>query len=159
MDASCTIRTGDVRDSAALAEVMFEAVRRGPSKYTSAQLAAWVPEIRSGPEWSKRLMSQAIWVAEQDQVVVGFMSLAENGYIDLAFIRPSHQGTGVFRGLYERMEQSARARGVKRLWVHASLMAQPAFSAMGFSAIEEQAIEVRGEVLRRFEMEKSLESA
>lgn len=43
-----------------LADVMFDAVRNSPSKYTEAQRAQWVPERRSGEEWAARLARQAI---------------------------------------------------------------------------------------------------
>lgn len=70
------------------------------------------------------------------------MSLASYGYIDCAFIRPSAQGTGVFRRLYESIEVLARRNNETRLWVHASLMAQPAFGAMGFVITKRETVQV-----------------
>ena len=87
---------------------------------------------------------------------VGFMSLAENDYIDFAYVRPVAQGTGIFRRLYEATERTARERGDARLWVHASLMAQPAFSAMGFSVTRKEVVRIGGQDLERFEMAKDL---
>ena len=84
------------------------------------------------------------------------MSLAESGYIDLAFIRPSSQGTGIFRKLYESIEKLAMQNGIRRLWVHASLMAQPAFTAMGFSITKKEVVQVGDQSLDRFEMEKRI---
>ena len=46
-----------------LADVMFDAVRNGPSQYTEAQRLAWVPTLRSGEEWVARLDRQAIAIA------------------------------------------------------------------------------------------------
>lgn len=150
------IRLATPSDFEALADVMFDAVRNGPSLYTSEQRHAWVPEVRRGEEWMKRLESQTIFLAEQHGEVAGYMSLATNGYVDLAFIRPAHQRTGLFRQLYNHIETTAVAKGEQRLWTHASLMAQPAFSAVGFEIVKEETVEVRGQTLRRFEMRKSL---
>lgn len=63
-------------DHGALADVMFDAVRNGKSRYTERQRAAWLPERRTGPQWSDRLNLQEIVLAEQDGQIVGFMSLA-----------------------------------------------------------------------------------
>lgn len=156
MTRNPTIRTANQEDYSLLGELMFDAVRNSCSAYTAEQRKAWVPEVERGTDWSKRLSAQTIIVADIDDEILGFVSLAENGYIDLAFIRPKHQGKGVFRCVYDRLEQTARERGERRLWVHASLMAQPAFAAMGFDTVQEQLVELRGQVLRRFEMEKYL---
>lgn len=143
-------------DYNALGQVMFDAVRHSASPYTKAQREAWVPEPRTGPEWEARLAAQTVLVATQGDEIVGFMSLAVEGYIDLAFIRPAAQGQGLFRRLYDQIEALARERGEPRLWTHASLMAQPAFAAMGFLVNKPETVEVRGQFLDRFAMEKSL---
>lgn len=156
MTGIAKIRLGKEEDYDQLGEVMFDSVRNGLSAYTAEQCKAWVPEVRRGTDWSKRLSAQTIFVAEWDDEIVGYLSLAESGYVDLAFIRPKHQGTGLFRLIYDQLEQTARERGEKRLWVHASLMAQPAFGAMGFDIVREELVEIRGESFRRFEMEKLL---
>jgi putative acetyltransferase len=48
--------------------------------------------------------------------------------------------------------------GHGRLWVHASLMAEPAFAAVGFSVKRPEEVEIGGERFQRFEMEKILSS-
>jgi len=90
-------------DSDLLADIMFDAVRNGESRYTEAQRAAWVPVRRGGPEWDARLRGQDIVVAEQDGRAVGFVSLAGGGYVDFAYIRPEAQHTGLFRQLLARV--------------------------------------------------------
>ena len=76
-----TLRWASDADFDGLGEVMFAAVREGESPYTEAQRQAWVPEPRRGSEWRTRLLSQDIIVAEADGRLLGFMSLAERGYI------------------------------------------------------------------------------
>ena len=144
-------------DFDALGQVMFDSVHDEPSPYTSAQRHAWVSEPRSGPEWQMRLAHQKIWIAHFGEKLLGFMSLIEDtGYIDLAFIRSEARGKGAFRGLYSRLEVAARACGRKRLWTHASLMAEPRFGAMGFQLVEREEITMLDQVLVRFHMEKRL---
>lgn len=141
-------------DYPALSDVMFDAVRNGPSKYTEAQRAAWVPERRGGPEWEARLGRQVIAVARDADRIVGFMSLEPEGYIDFAYIRPDAQGTGLFRRLFGKIEEYAKTHGETRLWTHASLMAQPAFATVGFVVVEHQAVEIGDQSFKRAMMEK-----
>ena len=151
-----TLRWATEADFDALADVMFAAVREGESPYTEAQRQAWVPEPRRGAAWRARLLSQEIIVAEADGRLLGFMSLAERGYIDFAYIRAEARGAGVFRELFKRILDRARAKGVPLLWVHASLTAEPAFAALGFVVRHQEQVTIGGEVLDRFEMEMIL---
>lgn len=148
------VREATPSDYDVIADVMFDAVRNGGSKYTEEQRRAWVPQPRSGLDWNERLESQTILVATRSGKIVGFMSLAANGYIDLAFVRPFAQRTGVFRVLYQAIEKLAQENEETRLWVHASLMAQPAFDTMGFTITKRETVVIGDQALDRFEMEK-----
>ena len=143
-------------DHAELADVMFDAVRNGPSKYTPAQRAAWVPERRRGAEWESRLAAKDIAIGRDRIRILGFMTIEGGGYIDFAFIRPEAQGSGLFRRLFDMVQERARAAHEARLWVHASLMAQPAFAAVGFSITEHQVVQIGDQDLKRAYMEKPL---
>lgn len=143
-------------DFDALGEVMFDAVRSGDSLYSEKQRQAWVPAPRKDKIWRDRLASQQIIIALRGEKIVGFMSLAKRGYIDFAYIRPALQQSGLFRKLYARIEQKATSEQQKRLWVHASLKAQPAFAAMGFQTIKPEEVSLGGQTFKRFEMEKLL---
>jgi putative acetyltransferase len=146
-------------DAAELADVMFDAVRNGPSKYTDAQRAAWVPERKRGVEWELRLAAKDIIIGRDGGRIVGFMSIEGGGYIDFAFIRPDAQGSGLFRRLFAMVEGHARAANEARLWVHASLMAQPAFAVVGFSVVEHQIVQIGDQLFQRAMMEKPLVTA
>ena len=149
-------RWADRDDHAALGEVMFDAVRNGPSPYSESQRKAWVPEPRRGAEWSARLLNQDVILAEASAGIIGFMSLAPGGYIDFAYIRPEARGTGLFREMGNRIVEQARSRGFERLWVHASLTAQPAFAALGFTLTRKEVVTIGSEQFQRAEMERRL---
>lgn len=159
MKPSYTLTWATSADYDEMSDVMFDAVRHGPSKYTEAQRAQWVPERRSGDDWKARLDRQVIAIARNATGVVGFMSLDPSGYIDFAYIRPEAQGTGLFRLLFTQVEEYSSRRGDERLWVHASLMAQPAFAAVGFDVVEHQVVRIGEESFERAEMEKRRSSA
>lgn len=150
------IRWATSSDADALGAVFFAAVREGPSPYTEAQRAAWLDVPPGGEDWVARLAPLHVAVAEVEGAVAGFMSIEPGGYIDLAFIRPKHRGGGLFRALFDQVEAHARGAGEVRLWTHASLMAQPAFQAMGFLVIHHEVVARNGESLQRAKMEKTL---
>lgn len=156
MSPSRTFRWAHDDDHEVLAEVMFDAVRNGESPYNEQQRAAWVPLARRGQEWTDRLRSQDIVIAEVSGNILGFMSLATGGYIDFAFIRPDARHTGLFRQLFERVVEKARFNGETLLWVHASLMAEPAFTKVGFAITERQQVVIGEEKFERFEMHRAL---
>jgi putative acetyltransferase len=144
------------RDHSLLADIMFDAVRNGESLYSEAQRSAWVPAPRSGPDWAARLQNQEIIVAEQDGRAVGFVSLADGGYVDFAYIRPEAQHSGLFRQLLSRIVERARAKGEPLLRTHASLMAEPAFERLGFEVRRREQVTIGGQSFDRCEMEMQL---
>lgn len=149
-------RWASAADADVLADIMFDAVRRGESRYSEQQRAAWVPARRSGEDWIARLQSQDIIVAEQDGEAVGFASLAEGGYVDFAYIRPEAQHTGLFRQLLSRIVERAVEKREPLLWTHASLMAEPAFAKLGFTIRKRERVRIGNQEFDRCEMEKLL---
>ncbi len=161
MPRDYTLNWATPTDHDSLADIVFGAVRNGPSLYTEAQRAAWVPEHRHGEEWAGRLKGQVIAIARDETRAVGLMSLAAQGYIDFAFIRPEAQGSGLFRRLFDMIEDKGHellsmSKGEPRLWTHASLMAQPAFAAVGFTVVEHHIVQIGDEHFERAMMEKLL---
>ena len=130
-----------------LADIMFDAVRNGESRYTEQQRTAWVPAPHTGPDWTRRLASQDIVVVEQEGKEVGFVSLADRGYLDFAYIRPEAQHTGLFRQLMSRIIERAVTKREPLLWTHASLMAEPAFERLGFTVRQREQVKIGDESL------------
>lgn len=169
MTQALLIRFANTNDYVVLGELMYDAARNGASLYSEEQRHAWVPHPRHGAQWDQRLSSQLILVAvetaldeaplraEDSAQILGFVSLAEKGYIDFAYVRPTAQRRGIFRQLYVAIEKLAIAQGETQLWVHASLLAQRAFASVGFSIVCREAVTIRGKVLERFEMRKVIE--
>lgn len=151
------IRNAINADFDRLGEIMYLAIRTGQSPYTEAQRKAWISEPHLGKKWSEKLGSQYVVLAEKAGQIVGFMTLRSDGYLDLAFILPEARGKGLFRRLYDRIEGHADSLGLVRLWTHASLMAQPAFAAVGFCVVKHEVISREGECLARAEMDKAVQ--
>lgn len=151
-----TLRTAEPSDYDALGALMYEAVHDGPTQYTKAQSEAWMPAALGGADWANRLSEKQVIVAAEADQLLGFMTIERGGYIDFAYIRPQAQKTGLFRRLFEAATAQAAAWGETELSTHASLMAQPAFAAMGFTVDFHETVEVAGQKLARARMTKPL---
>lgn len=149
------LRAAWPEDHAALGHVMYDAIHNGHSLYNAQQRRAWLAEVPQGAAWRAKLSAQQVVLAERAGVPLGFMSRSGD-HIDLAFVAAATQGQGVFRALCQETETAARAEGQPRLHTHASLMARPAFEAMGFRVIAAEHVTRAGQTLDRFEMEKTL---
>ena len=71
-------------------------------------------------------------------------------------VRPMAADEAAAPGAGAAMAAHVRKRGIKRLWTHASLIAEPAFAARGFHVIARQTVERSVETLDSTKMEKVL---
>jgi len=129
------------------------------AKYDKAQLQAWAPKIPDASKWLPILSEYATFVAIDDnEKLVGWISMTEAGYVDMLFCLPEAVGRGIAGRLYETVERLAKERGLHRMTAHASLLAQPFFAKRGWR-VEEHEMQVRnGVAIPRAKMSKELTS-
>lgn len=152
-----TVRRLREGDSAATARAFFNAVHHGTGDhYDERQRNAWAGRVPETEPWAERLTLQDTFVAESNGTLVGFMTLAADGYIDLAFVAPEMIGKGVALLLYEAVEREACNLGVARLNAEASFPARSFFERQGWSTVREQTVTRNGVSLTNFVMEKHL---
>lgn len=147
-------------DSAAAVKIFFDAIHIGTADtYSLEQRKAWAGEEPDFDGWHNRFKNLAGFVAEISGRMVGFMTLDDNGYIDLAFVSPESMGLGVGRKLYGVLETEAIAREIGALSTNASVPAKSFFQRMGWRVEREQNVAVRGESLTNYKMSKQLASS
>lgn len=152
------IRPYRPEDRAACHDVFYHAVHDGAADfYDAAQRAAWAPSPAPDPATPDKLLDQWAWVAEDAAgKVLGVMSLRPDGYLDLAFVLPQVQGTGVAAALLARLTDRARHEGLTRLTVHASHLARRFLAKHGWSEDFFERHPTRGQVLERYGMSLEL---
>lgn len=154
---SLKIRRYRESDTKTLTRVYFESVRNGTMDfYSKEQREAWAPAIPDTDTWKSRLAPMIVFVAEDDSGIVGFMTLEDNGYIDLAFVRPDRIATGVASELYKHVEETSRELQQERLFSDASEMARRFFDKRGWVVKRKRIIERDGVELTNYRMEKLL---
>lgn len=154
---SLHIRLLQEGDEIALERLFFYSIRKVSSRdYNQEQIAAWAPENRDMAEWDKSFKNKTVFVAELERVIVGFAELEESGHIDRFYCSADHQGMGIGRRLLGELEKTALEKGIKRLFVEASITAKPFFEKFDYKIITAQIVTLREVEFTNFRMDKKL---
>ena len=148
-----TLRAYEPGDARATATLFHETVRDavGPG-YSRAQRQAWSPGIPDLGPWHERLAGATTLLAEDSQGLAGFMTLRNDGYLDLAFVRADKVGSGVAKALYDSLIGSARDTGQRTLTTDASHLARHFFERQGWRVTHEQTQIRQGVALTNYRM-------
>jgi len=153
-----TIRKFEHNDTEATARIFYQAVHLGTAQYyDERQRKAWAPKVPDLDQWHEKLNSQWVYIAEFNQTQIGFMSLKDDGCIDLAFVCPEYMGQGIAQMLYQEIIKKAHEENMAKLYADASYLAQSFFKRNGWVVVQKQSIVRCETVLTNFRMEKLLQ--
>jgi putative acetyltransferase len=153
------IRAYEADDASAIARLFYETVRCvNQADYSEEQVEAWAPAVPDQQAWHARMSEpdRLTLVAQEDDEVVGFAEVEDDGHLDMLYVRGDAVGRGVGQRLYEAVEGEARGWGVGRIFTEASVTARPFFERNGLRVVREQRISCRGVEMTNFAMEKPL---
>jgi GNAT superfamily N-acetyltransferase len=111
------IRTAIPDDAAAIASTLQRSFVEFEPLYTPEAFAA---TVSSAEQIRLRMNEGPIWVALQNDMVVGTVSVAPKGdalYVRGMAVDPAARGSGIGRDLMKRVEDYATERGFKRLYL------------------------------------------
>jgi putative acetyltransferase len=150
-----TIRKYLEKDAQETWQLFFNTVRNINSQdYSIQQLQAWAPDSMDPFIWNKRMSDVLPFIAEVDGIIVGYADLQNDGLIDHFFCHYNYQRQGVGRALMLHILHEGKKRGIKHYFSQVSITARPFFEHFGFKCVKQQLLEVRGEELINFVMEK-----
>jgi putative acetyltransferase len=155
---SPTLRRYEPDDCAACWLLFYRAVQIGAAgHYDQAQRDVWcaAPPAPT-PERNARLAEATTWLAEDEGRLIGFMSLENDGHLDMAFVDPDYMGQGVARALHDRTMQSARDADLTQLKTEASLLAERFFTRQGWQVTAPDTVKRGGVSLPRYLMQITL---
>lgn len=151
------IRTFKKGDELALRQLFFDTVRNVNIKdYSLDQVQAWASENYDEKRWAEKLAANNPFIAIFEGEIVGFADIQETGYIDHFFCHRNHQGKGVGKTLMQTLFITGQQAGITRLYSHVSITANTFFAHFGFKVLKEQKVDIRGQTLTNFIMEKHL---
>lgn len=123
--------------------------------YSPAQLRAWIGE-RSLRDWTGSFFTEGrrALVAEEDEKIVGFADMTEDGYFDRLYVHKNFQRRGAATALADELERGCAAPAFT---VYASITARAFFEKRGYALLRENAVLRGGETLLNFYMRKERE--
>src|SRR5690349_7880469 len=124
------VRPFELSDAPVLAEIFYRAIHEvARMHYSQEQIDAWAPTIPVPERFVVRGTDGRILLVavDDDGEPVAYGDVEADGHIDHIFCKPEAAGTGVAAILYDALEETARARGIHRLYVEASAPAQRFF--------------------------------
>ena len=140
-----------------LHRIFFDTVRTiNIRDYNQAQVEAWAPSDSDLSSWEARIESIKPYLATVNGEIAGFADLQEDGYIDMFFCRADMQGMGVGRALMSRLIEEAQSRNIAVLYSNVSITARPFFEKFGFAVLNPQEVQVGGQILLNYKMERAL---
>ncbi len=149
-----THRNGDV---SGISRLYYDTIHLINSHdYTREQIDAWAPAVPDVSFWKERFKKYHVYVAEEDEHIVGFTELDTTGHIDCFFVHHEWQRRGVGARLMERVVATAGREQMPRLFAEASITAVPFFRDRGFVVVRENEATRRNVKLKQFVMERWL---
>jgi putative acetyltransferase len=102
------IRAYKPSDAPEISRLFYETVHSvNRADYSEEQLEAWAPHFPDPGEWHARMAARRTLVAVEDDEVIGFTELEEDGHLDMLYVSKDSVGRGVGRRLYEAAEREA----------------------------------------------------
>lgn len=148
------IRKWEPTDAEASYAVYFDAVHHGTGEhYSEDQRHVWVPSPIVQEWWLPRLSDAKTWVTSDEHGLTGFISLREDGYLDMFFVSSRARGNGTAVQLYEKLLDEARASDLVRLTTHASLYLRPFLEKRGWTVLAKEVVPRKGVEIKRFKMD------
>jgi len=153
------IRPFQRQDAETLWDLFFHTIRKiNLGDYTQEQVETWAPESHDEQAWANKLAQNQPFVCLWDDSIVGFSDLQPDGYIDHFFVHHMHQRKGVGRALMRHIVEQANNREIEKLYSNVSITARPFFTSHQFEELEEQTVEVRGQLFINYRMQRTLAS-
>ncbi len=93
-------------------------------------------------------------IAEINGVVVGYSDLQSDGFIDHFFCHHEYQGMGIGKALMTHILNCGSKKNIHRYYSEVSITAKPFYEHFGFKVVKAQNVEIRGQTLTNYIMEK-----
>lgn len=140
-------------------EIFYNTIHRiNIRDYNQSQVLAWAPPDLDKEIWKNKIERINPFVAVNTERIIGYADLQENGLIDHFFCDHRWQRKGAGSLLMRKIQEEAIKKSIDSLFSEVSITAKPFYAFHGFIVKKKQALEIRGERLINFRMEKQLTS-
>jgi putative acetyltransferase len=122
--------------------------------YPKDEIDDWSSWFKDIDKWAERVNEQYFIVAKLDEKVVGFSSLATDGYLDFMFVHKDFQGQGIAKALLTEIENKASKQQNELIYSDVSITAKGFFEKHGFNVEKQQLKKSKKKELVNFRMIK-----
>lgn len=148
------IREYQSTDIMEITQLFYDTVHTvNANDYSNEQLDVWVSKDIDRAIWDSSLLSHYSYVAEMDNIIVGFGDIDKTGYLDRLYVHKDYQNLGIGTAICNRLESNIENNIIS---VHASITAKPFFEKRGYTVIREQQVKRKGIFLKNYLMQKTL---
>lgn len=152
-----TIEEAEVTDIKDITQLFFDTIQTINSKdYPKDEIDDWSSWYKDTDKWAERINEQYFIVAKSDDQIVGFSSLAKDGYLDFMFTHKDFQGQGIAKALLTTIEQKAYKQRNNLIYSDVSITAKGFFEKHGFIVEKQQLKKSKEKELVNFRMVKTL---
>ena len=144
----------DIRD---ITQLFYDTIQNiNIRDYTQEEVDDWSSWKVDIDKWLEKMQEQYFVVAEIKNKIVGFSSLANDGYLDLMFVDKDTQGQGVASALLSEIERKANEQNNNLIYSDVSLTAKKFFENKGFIVEKQQLKKSKQKELINFKMKKEI---
>lgn len=122
--------------------------------YPEDEIADWSSWWTDHEKWQERMEEQYFITTMLDNKIVGFGSLATDGYLDFMFTHKDYQRQGVAGSLLREIERKAKEQGNDLIYSDVSITAKGFFEKHGYVVEKQQLKKSRNKELINFRMSK-----
>lgn len=149
------IRPAIKSDVQEITQLFYDTIHTINSKdYTKEEIEDWSSWHNDTDKWVEKINEQYFIVALNEDTIVGFSSLAPDGYLDLMFVHKDFQYQGIATLLLQEIEYKAKQINLLSIYSEVSISAKPFFEKNGFIVENEQRKRSRNLELVNFKMRK-----
>ncbi len=151
------IRPASPTDIPEIATLFYETIQAvNVRDYPQDEIDDWSSWHADTEKWAARIAGQYFIVAVLDGQIVGFGSMAADGYLDTLFTHKDHQGHGIASRLLSELEKQASAQGNREIHSEVSITARAFFENHGYVVVRQQRKKSRNKELVNFYMTKEM---
>lgn len=148
------IREYQSTDIMEITQLFYDTVHTvNANDYSNEQLDVWASKDIDRAIWNSSLLSHYSYVAEMDNIIIGFGDIDKTGYLDRLYVHKDYQNLGIGTAICNRLESNIENNIIS---VHASITAKPFFEKRGYTVIREQQVKRKGISLKNYLMQKTL---
>jgi putative acetyltransferase len=149
------IREVRISDAEEISKLKLETLKKiNKIDYTKKQLDV-LYEMNSVEEVKIKLNEREIFCLEDNKVIIGIVDLKDNKIGGL-FVRNDLIRKGSGKKLLEFIEDYARKKGIKKVYLFATKSAQGFYEKFGYEVVERGSLMTRGVKFSKIKMEKML---